>query len=179
MKNNQIFKNFLIMIVCYLIDSVINFFIPTNMTRSGVTFVPCIGLLMFSLLTVTIHEKSERFFFGAACGLYYSVCYSNSLLVYVLIYCLITFVRTYIYRNDNITMLEFFVYGTIIILFKELVIYWLMLITRSTFIGILHFITMRMIPTLLMNLVFIPFIYLVYKKFDFYIEPNDFDLKDI
>lgn len=49
------------MFVCYLIDSVINFFIPTNINRSGLTFVPCIGLLMFSLLTVTIHDKSERF----------------------------------------------------------------------------------------------------------------------
>mgnify|MGYP000547129710 CR=1 FL=1 len=27
MKNNQILKNFLIMFVCYLIDSVINYFI--------------------------------------------------------------------------------------------------------------------------------------------------------
>lgn len=61
MKNNQILKNFLIMFVCYLIDSVINYFIPTNINRSGLTFVPCIGLLMFSLLTITVHDKSERF----------------------------------------------------------------------------------------------------------------------
>ena len=179
MKNNQILKNFLIMIVCFLLDSVINFFIPTNITRSGLTFVPCIGLLMFSLLTITIHDKSERFFFGAACGLYYSVCYSNSLLIYVLIYCLITFVRTYIYRNDNITLFEFIIYAAVIIIFKELVIYWLMLITRSTFIGLIHFLTMRLVPTLLLNCVFAPIVYLVYEKFDIYIEPNDFDLKDI
>ena len=40
MKNNQILKNFLIMFVCYLIDSVINYFIPTNINRSGLTFAP-------------------------------------------------------------------------------------------------------------------------------------------
>ena len=160
MKNNQIIKNFLIMFVCYLIDSVINFFIPTNINRSGLTFVPCIGLLMFSLLTVTIHDKSERFFFGAACGLYYSVCYSNSLMVYILIYCAITFVRTYIYRNDNITCFESVVYAALNI-------------------GIIQFTTMRFVPTLVMNLVFAPIVYLIYKQFDIHIEPNDFDLKDI
>ena len=179
MKNNQIIKNFLIMFVCYLIDSVINFFIPTNINRSGLTFVPCIGLLMFSLLTVSIHDKSERFFFGAACGLYYSVCYSNSLMVYILIYCAITFVRTYIYRNDNITCFESVVYAGLIITFKEFVIYGLMLISRSTYIGIIQFTTMRFIPTLVMNLIFASIVYLVYKQFDIHIEPNDFDLKDI
>ena len=163
MKNNQILKNFLIMFVCFLIDSVINFFIPTNINRSGLTFVPCIGLLMFSLLTITVHDKSERFFFSAACGLYYTVCYSNSLMVYILIYCAITFVRTYIYRNDNMTCLEFIVYAILIV----------------TFIGVIQFITMRYLPTLVMNVAFAPIVYLVYKQFDIYIEPNDFDMKDI
>lgn len=179
MKNNQILKNFLIMFVCYLIDSVINYFIPTNINRSGLTFVPCIGLLMFSLLTITVHDKSERFFFSAACGLYYTVCYSNSLMVYILIYCAITFVRTYIDRNDNMTCLEFIVYAILIVTFKEFVVYWLMLISRFTYIGVIQFITMRYLPTLVMNVVFAPIVYLVYKQFDIYIEPNDFDMKDI
>lgn len=179
MKNNQILKNFLIMFVCYLIDSVINYFIPTNINRSGLTFVPCIGLLMFSLLTITVHDKSERFFFSAACGLYYTVCYSNSLMVYILIYCAITFVRTYIYRNDNMTCLEFIVYAILIVTFKEFVVYWLMLISRFTYIGVIQFVTMRYLPTLVMNVVFAPIVYLVYKQFNIYIEPNDFDMKDI
>lgn len=38
---------------------------------------------------------------------------------------------------------------------------------------------MRYLPTLVMNVVFAPIVYLVYKQFDIYIEPNDFDMKDI
>lgn len=89
------------------------------------------------------------------------------------------FVRTYIYRNDNITCFESIVYAGLIITFKEFVIYWLMLISRSTYIGIIQFTTMRFIPTLVMNLIFASIVYLVYKQFDIHIEPNDFDLKDI
>ena len=139
MKNNQIWRiSWLCLSVFWLIVSS-NFFIPTNINRSGLTFVPCIGLLMFSLLTITVHDKSERFFFSAACGLYYTVCYSNSLMVYILIYCAITFVRTYIYRNDNMTCLEFIVYAILIVTFKEFVVYWLMLISRFTYIGVIQF----------------------------------------
>ena len=36
MKNNQILKNFLIMFVCFLIDSVINFFIPSASGQAAV-----------------------------------------------------------------------------------------------------------------------------------------------
>ena len=100
-------------------------------------------------------------------------------MVYILIYCAITFVRTYIYRNDNITLLEFMVYAALILVFKEFVVYWLMLISRATYIGLIQFTTMRFVPTFIMNLVFAPIVYLAYKQFDIHIEPNDFDMKDI
>ena len=77
------------------------------------------------------------------------------------------------------TCFEFIVYAILIVTFKEFVVYWLMLISRFTYIGVIQFITMRYLPTLVMNVVFAPIVYLVYKQFDIYIEPNDFDMKDI
>ncbi len=175
MKDNQLIKNFLIMFVAYVVDSTIAYFLPYNLTKAGITIVPCLGLMLFSLLSMTLHDRSERFFFSAVCGLYYCICYSNSLLIYVLFYCMITFVRSYLYRNDNMNVLEFFVFAFLVVLLKEVSVYWLMRFTHITQLGLLKFGLLRLLPTLGFNGVFSFLVYFIYTKFNFTIEPNNFE----
>ena len=47
MKDNQLIKNFLIMFVAYVVDSTIAYFLPYNLTKAGITIVPCLGLMLF------------------------------------------------------------------------------------------------------------------------------------
>ena len=65
--------------------------------------------MMFSLLVKTI-DGAERYFFAAICGVYYSIVYSNSLAIYILIYCLIAFVRSYIVKLESFSLIESMVF---------------------------------------------------------------------
>ncbi len=174
MIEKQLYKNFLIMIICYLLDSIISFFLPYNLSKTGISFIPSIGLMMFTLLVMTLHDPSERFFFSALCGLYYCVVYSNSLLIYVLVYVAIAFVRSYIYRNDHITLLEYLVLMFIILLLKELVVYYLMVATDVTSLTFLSFVRLRLLPTTLINTIIGAGVYGVYSLFDFKTDESEF-----
>lgn len=162
MKENYLYKCFIVILICFVIDSTISFFLPYNYTKSSVIVIPCIGLMMFALLVKTI-EGAERYFFAAVCGVYYSVVYSNSLAIYILIYCLIAFVRSYIIKVESFAMIESSVFCISTIFVEEIVVYWLMWITNMTNYSLNSFILMRLLPTLIFNFVLSFLVYWVYK----------------
>lgn len=174
MIEKQLYKNFIIMIIFYLIDSLISFFLPYNLSKTGVSFIPSTGLMMFILLVMTLRDTTERFFFAAICGLYYCIFYSNSLLIYVLIYIFIAFLRSYIYRNDHITFLEYVVMVVIVLAAKELTVYYLMVFTRVTSLSFLRFVSLRLLPTVLINAALSGIIYYIFTLFDFKTDENEF-----
>lgn len=163
MRENYLYKCFITILICFLIDSTMSFFLPYNFTKSSVTIIPCIGLMMFALLVKTV-EGPERYFFAAVCGVYYSVIYSNSLAIYILIYCLIAFVRSYIIKVDPLALIEASVFCVSTIFVEEIVVYWLMWITNMTNYTLNNFILMRLLPTLGVNFVFSFLVYWVYNQ---------------
>lgn len=162
MKESYLFKCFIIVIICFVIDSTISFFLPYNYTKTSITIVPYLGLMMFTLLVKTI-EGPERYFYAALCGVYYSIVYSNSLAIYILIFCLIAFVRSYIIKIDLISFVESSIFCVSTICMGELIVYWLMWITNTTSYPLMSFSLMRLLPTLLFNFVLSLLIYWVYN----------------
>lgn len=160
---SYLFKCFLIVFLCFVIDSTISFFLPYNYAKTGITIVPCIGLMMFTLLVRTV-EGAERYFFAAICGVYYSIIYSNSLAIYILIYCLIAFVRSYIFKLESLSLLESMIFCILTIFAQECVLYWLMWITNMTRYPISSFMLMRILPTLIVNFILSMLVYWVYNK---------------
>lgn len=173
-KINQLYKCFLIMLICYLTDSLVTYFLPYNFTKTGITFVPAIGLMMFILLVITLTDVASRFFFATICGLFYCIVYSSSLVIYVLIYLMITFVRSFIYRNDHITILEYLVFIILTLLFKEALVYYLMILTKVTRLSLIVFVTKRLLPILLINAVLSIGVYFIFNQFHFKIEADPF-----
>lgn len=163
MRDSYLFKCFLIVFLCFLVDSTLSFFLPYNYTKTTITIVPCLGLMMFTLLVKTI-EGAERYFFAAICGVYYSIVYSNSLAIYILIYCLIAFIRSYIVKLETLSLPEAMVFCVLTIFAQESVLYWLMWITNITRYPIASFLTMRILPTLLVNVVLSMVVYWIYNK---------------
>ena len=72
----------------------------TNFTKSSFIAIPYIALMMFCMMVKTI-DAPERYFFAATCGVYYSVVYTNSLPVYILMFTFVAFARTYIYKFEK------------------------------------------------------------------------------
>lgn len=163
MRDSYLLKCFVIVFLCFIIDSTISFFLPYNYTKTGITVVPCIGLMMFVMLVKTV-DGAERYFFATVCGLYYSIIYSNSLAIYILIYCLIAFIRSYIFKLESLNLLESMLFCILTIFSQEVVIYWLMWITNMTRYSVSLFLLMRILPTLLVNIVLSMGVYWVYNK---------------
>ena len=69
MKENYLYKCFITLFICFIIDSTISFFLPYNYTKTSITIIPCIGLMMFALLVKTV-KGPERYFFAAVSGVH-------------------------------------------------------------------------------------------------------------
>ncbi|MEE0966110.1 MAG: rod shape-determining protein MreD [Bacilli bacterium] len=162
-KDNYLIKCFLVMLICFTLDSFISYFMPFNFSKQGITIVPSVALMMYLLLVKSI-EGVNRYFFGAICGLYYSIVYSNSLAIYILIYVIIAFVRTYIVKIEEFSFLEAIVLSILTIFAQESVVYWLMKITNTTNMMISQFLLMRVLPTLICNVILFAGVFFAYKK---------------
>ncbi len=167
--DSYLLKCFIAVFICFVVDSTISYFLPYNYTKVGITIFPCIGLMMFTMLVKTI-EGAERYFFAAICGVYYSIVYSNSLAIYILIYVIIAFVRSYIIKLDSLSLLESSLFCIMTIFAQEVVLYWLMWITNMTRYRVLSFLTMRVFPTLLFNLILSVIVYWVYNHIKIEVE---------
>ena len=88
------------MALSFIIDSVISYYLPFNFDKSGITIIPYISLMMFTLLNNTIGNE-HRYIFATVSGLYYAIVYANSLLIYVLLYCMYAFFRKKVYKISN------------------------------------------------------------------------------
>jgi len=165
MKDNYLFKCFFIMFICFTIDSLISYFMPLNYSKEGYTVVPAVALMMYMLIVKSV-EGANRYFFGAICGLYYSVVYTNSLAIYILIYVIIAFIRSYVVKIEEFSILEAFVISILTIFAQEVVVYWLMKITNTTSILLSQFMLMRVLPTLAVNAILFIGVFFAYKKIE-------------
>ena len=163
MRDSYLFQCFIVVFLCFIVDSTIGFFLPYNYTKTGLTIIPCLGLMMFTLLVKTI-DGAERYFFAAVCGGYYSLVYSNSLAIYILIYMLIAFVRSYVIKLDELSLPESIIFCVLTIFVQEIVVYWLVWITNITRYSLSQFMLMCVLPTVIVNAFLSVIVYVVYKK---------------
>lgn len=162
-KDTILYKCFLIMFICFVIDSIIGYFTPLNFSKENITLVPCVSLMMYLLIIKSI-EGAERYFFGAVCGLYYSVVYADSLAIYILIYVIIAFLRTYILKFEEFSFFESFLLSILTIFLQESMVYWLMKITNTTILSISQFLTMHALPTVILNAILFFGVFIAYKN---------------
>lgn len=164
--NKRVIPYFIAMFICFVIDSAIVYFLPYDFTKTGLMVVPCIGLMMFTLLNNTI-DKESRYIFAVIVGLYYAVIYANSLAIYVLLYCIYAFFGRMYMKSSTFTYIEALIAFVLTIFVQETVLYWLMWITNITELSILQFILLRLLPTIGFNVIFSIPLYFIYKKLGF------------
>ena len=165
MKEKYLYRCIFIVLICYLIDSTLSYFLPYNYIKEGISVIPYIGLMMYSLIVKSINVP-DRYFYGAICGTYYCIVYTNSLAIYILVYSLIAFVRSYIIKVESFSFSETIVYCISTVFFCEIIVYWLMIATGTTIYPIDQFIVCRILPTLLLNLFLSVFVYWFYSNID-------------
>lgn len=164
--NKKLYRYYLVMALSFVIDSVINYYIPFNFDKSQTTVICYVSLMMFTLLNNTIGDE-HRYIFATVTGLYYAVVYANSLLIYVLLYCMYAFFGKRYTKLATFTLLEMFIAVIVTIIAQEVVLYWLMWITNITQLSIVIFVQNRLLPTVIFNLLLIAPVYYIHKKLGF------------
>ena len=101
----------------------------------------------------------------------------NSLLIYVLLYCMYAFLGKKYTKLATFTLLEMFIAVIVTIIVQEVVLYWLMWITNITQLSIVIFLKNRLLPTVLFNLVLIAPVYFIHKKLGFEGKVNAYQSK--
>lgn len=174
MMRNRLIRSFIIMAIAYLIDGLIVYLLPYPFTRHGAIIVPSLSLICFTMLVNDLDDSTERYFFSAICGLYYSIVYSNALAAYVLIYIIIAFVRTKFFSTNRFGFMQFAVFAMSIVAFKEVFIYVLEFIVRATSFAFYLFILQRLLPTMLINGILSLLVYAIYPKLGISKEGNTY-----
>lgn len=162
-KGNILYKYYLLMFICFIFDSIVSHFTPINFSKNDITLVPCAALMMYLLIIKNI-QGAERYFFGAICGLFYSIVYANSLAIYILIYVVVAFIRSYIIKFEEFSFFEALLLSVLTIFSQEFVVYWLMKITNMTMLRMSTFIMMHAVPTLVLNVFLFIVVFIVYKN---------------
>ena len=174
--NKKLYRYYLVMALSFVVDSVINYYLPFNFDKSGITIITYTSLMMFTLLNNTIGNE-HRYIFATVSGLYYAIVYANSLLIYVLLYCMYAFLGKKYTKLATFTLLEMFIAVIVTIIVQEVVLYWLMWITNITQLSIVIFLKNRLLPTVLFNLVLIAPVYFIHKKLGFEGKVNAYQSK--
>lgn len=160
---NKLVKYLIIMFISFVVDSILRFYLPSSILKLDLTIVPYVGVMMFDLLNNTIDEE-HRYIFASICGLYFSVIYGNSIFIYLLLYIMYSFFEKRYMKKAVITYFEALVIVVLTIFVQESVLYSLMWITNTTQLMITTFLTKRLLPTLLFNIVIFNGVYLIHDK---------------
>ena len=159
--NNKLAKYIIMVVIAFAIDSTIFYFLKHD--TKGITIIPYIGLMLWTLLNNEIIDD-DRYIFASSVGAYYAIVYANSLLIYLLLYGIYAFFGRRYMKLSKFTLFEAMIVIVLTIFVQEVVIYWLMWITNVTAISFMHFSLYRLLPTLLCNTILSIPLYYLHKK---------------
>lgn len=149
--------------LAFVVDSVVTYMIPFDFTKSSLMMVPCIGLMMFTLINNQL-KNDEYLTYAVICGAYYAILYADSLFVYVLIYSVISYFGRVYMKYSSYSLIESYIFVFSAIIFQELVIYLMMTLTQVTKLGIVKYLTLRLLPTLILNSFLFILVYYGHRK---------------
>ncbi len=144
------FPRIFLLWLAFMLDSVLTFFIPFDFTKSSPIFISCMGLMMFTLINNELKDE-EYLTYAVLAGGYYSILYADSLFVYILIYCVVAYFGRKYMKYSSYSFIESYIFIFSTIIFQEVVIYIMMIISRVTQLDVIKYLTLRLFPTLILN----------------------------
>jgi len=163
MMKNKLGRSLVVMAICFMIDSLLRYYLPHDLLKTGLTIVSYVGVMMFTFLNNDIDEE-RRYFFALVCGVYYSVIYGNSVFIYMLLFLIYAFIGKQYMKRATFTYFEALAIVILTIFIQESVLYLLMWITGITKLLVMTFIIWRLLPTLLFNAIIFNIVYFVHDK---------------
>lgn len=163
MMKNRLTHSLVVMFISFMADSLLRYYLPHDLLKTGLTIVSYVGVMMFTFLNNDIDEE-RRYFFALVCGVYYSVIYGDSVFIYMILFLVYAFIGKQYMKKATFTYFEALAMVILTIFIQESVLYLLMWITGITKLFIITFIVWRLLPTLLFNAIIFNIVYIVHNK---------------
>lgn len=153
----------LIMVIIFMLDSVLTYFLPYDFTKRSPIFIPYFSLIVFTLLNNNIDE-SNRYWFALICGLYYTIIYADSNYICLLLFFVYAYIGKKYMKRSTFNFYEGFFIAISTICVHELVLYLVVWMNNTTNMTFINFGLLRLLPTLLFNVVvFLP-VFFIHNK---------------
>jgi rod shape-determining protein MreD len=160
----------IIISLCFLFESVFVEMLPAELFKSSSIFVP--HFLMVAIIFVTVYiSKKHGIMYGFIFGILFDIVYTEIIGIYLFMFPLVAYITSWIMRilQTNIILVSFV--AILGVGFLELGVYEMNFLIGRTDMIFASFMDIRLVPTLILNLIFIILVsYPLRKYLDLYAE---------
>ena len=160
----------IIISLCFLFESVFVELLPAELLKSSSIFVP--HFLMVAIIFVTVYiSQKHGIMYGFIFGILFDIVYTEIIGIYLFMFPLVAYMTSWIMRilQTNIILVSFV--AILGVGFLELGVYEMNFLIGRTDMSFASFVDIRLVPTLILNLIFIILVsYPLRKYLDLYSE---------
>jgi rod shape-determining protein MreD len=160
----------IIISLCFLFESVFVEMLPAELFKSSSIFVP--HFLMVAIIFVTVYiSQKHGIMYGFIFGILFDIVYTEIIGIYLFMFPLVAYITSWIMRilQTNIILVSFV--AILGVAFLELGVYEMNFLIGRTDMIFASFMDIRLVPTLILNLIFIILVsYPLRKYLDLYAE---------
>ena len=119
----------LYVLCCFLFDQILILLFPSSYLLQQMIFVPSLGFCAI-MLTVRKYDLLSGVLFAFGFGLFYELFFSQTFMIYPLVYSLCVVLLKYWSKQVGYSLVESMLLCSILIFIKDLIVYLCMLITK-------------------------------------------------
>ncbi|MFZ3588324.1 rod shape-determining protein MreD [Bacillus sp. DJP31] len=155
-------------IICFIFESVFVQILPSEFFGVERIMVPRFVMVMIVIITM-FTRVSTGMTYGFVLGLLYDLMYTNLIGVYTFSFTLLAYIVASIMRVLHINTLTVTIVSLFTISILDFFVYGIQLLIKATSIPVEYFLTIRLLPTLILNLAFVILFFIPLRKHFFLI----------
>lgn len=155
-------------ILCFIFESVFVQILPSEIFEMERIIVPRFTIIIIVIITM-FTKVSTGMTYGFVLGLLYDLMYTNLIGVHMFAFTFLAYIVASIMRVLHINTLTVTVVSMFTITLLDLFVYSIQLLIKATNLPFDDFFTIRLLPTLILNLAFVIIFYIPLRKHFFLI----------
>jgi len=161
----------LYVLVCFILDMIINDLLPFNYAASSMVFIPSLGFCALILVTRK-KDLISAFIFSVIVGFIYGLFIPNSLVLYPILFTVAMLITRIWSSNLNDTIIEVLILCMLAIFVKDLLLYLFMKIAGITVISLIGWVRIYLFSAIIGHIIPVLLIILLYHQFNNWSKDN-------
>lgn len=157
--------HFLYVLCCFILDQVLILLFPSSYLLQQMIFIPSLGFCAI-LLTVRKFDLLSGVLFAFGFGLFYELFFSQTFMIYPLVYSLCVLLLKYWSKQVGYSLVESMLLCSILVFVKDFIVYLLMLVSNMTKLSFMNWLCNIELFSIGINTILIIFIFLILNRKD-------------